>query len=75
MAMIRPCGYATMTRPGVVLNYLKPTPLKPTTGMKPIAEMPEDVRAQIRGVFLDIDDTLSTDGHLTAEAYAALGLA
>jgi HAD superfamily hydrolase (TIGR01484 family) len=40
--------------------------------MKPIAEMPEDVRAQIRGVFLDIDDTLTTDGHLTAEAYAAL---
>jgi HAD superfamily hydrolase (TIGR01484 family) len=40
--------------------------------MKPIAEMPEDVRARIRGVFLDIDDTLTTDGCLTAEAYAAL---
>jgi len=40
--------------------------------MKPIAELPEDVRAGIRGVFLDIDDTLTTDGHLTAEAYAAL---
>jgi len=40
--------------------------------MKPIAEMPEDVRSRIRGVFLDIDDTLTTGGHLTAEAYAAL---
>lgn len=26
----------------------------------------------MRGVFADIDDTLTTDGRLTAEAYAAL---
>jgi HAD superfamily hydrolase (TIGR01484 family) len=28
--------------------------------------------ARVRGVFCDIDDTLTTDGRLTAEAYAAL---
>jgi HAD superfamily hydrolase (TIGR01484 family) len=28
--------------------------------------------ARVRGVFVDIDDTLTTDGKLTAEAYAAL---
>ena len=38
-------------------------------GMKPIAQLPVD---RILGVFCDIDDTLSTDGHLTAAAYAAL---
>lgn len=37
--------------------------------MRPLAELPS---AQIRGVFFDIDDTLTTDGRLTAEAYAAL---
>jgi HAD superfamily hydrolase (TIGR01484 family) len=40
--------------------------------MKPLASMPLDVRARIRGVFTDIDDTLTTHGHLTVEAYAAL---
>ena len=30
------------------------------------------MRARIRGVLTDIDDTLTTDGKLTAEAYAAL---
>ena len=38
-------------------------------GMKPIAQLPVD---RILGVFCDIDDTLTTDGHLTAAAYAAL---
>ncbi len=37
--------------------------------MKPLAEL--DARA-IRGVLFDIDDTLTTDGKLTAQAYAAL---
>ena len=38
-------------------------------GMKPIAQLPVN---RILGVFCDIDDTLTTDGHLTAAAYAAL---
>ena len=38
-------------------------------GMKPIAQLPVD---RILGVFCDLDDTLTTDGHLTAAAYAAL---
>ena len=34
--------------------------------------MPDDVRRGIRFVLTDIDDTLTTDGRLTAAAYAAL---
>jgi len=37
--------------------------------MFPLADMP---CANVRGVLTDIDDTLTTDGRLTAEAYAAL---
>ncbi|MBV9360921.1 MAG: HAD hydrolase family protein, partial [Betaproteobacteria bacterium] len=37
--------------------------------MKPLAELPA---SKVRAVFFDIDDTLTTDGHLTAEAYGAL---
>ncbi len=40
--------------------------------MRPLAEMPSATRGAIRGVLTDIDDTLSTHGRLTAEAYAAL---
>jgi len=40
--------------------------------MKPLAEFPRDAVRQIRGVLLDIDDTLTTEGQLTADAYAAL---
>jgi HAD superfamily hydrolase (TIGR01484 family) len=40
--------------------------------MKSLSEMPPAVRAGIRGVFADIDDTLTTEGRLTAEAYGAL---
>src|SRR5258706_210138 len=39
-------------------------------GMKPIAEL-RDVR-RIRGLLFDIDDTLTTDGRLTAEAFVAI---
>ena len=40
--------------------------------MKPLSEFsPNDLR-QIRGVLFDIDDTLTTDGQLTPEAYAAM---
>jgi HAD superfamily hydrolase (TIGR01484 family) len=40
--------------------------------MQPLAMMPAAVRAAVRGICTDIDDTLTTHGRLTAEAYAAL---
>jgi HAD superfamily hydrolase (TIGR01484 family) len=40
--------------------------------MQPLASMPLAVRAAMRGVLADIDDTLSTGGRITAEAYAAM---
>jgi hypothetical protein len=40
--------------------------------MRPLASLAEAARARVRGVLADIDDTLTTDGRLTAEAYAAL---
>jgi HAD superfamily hydrolase (TIGR01484 family) len=40
--------------------------------LRPLAEMPRAIRVAIRGVLTDIDDTLTTDGRLPAEAYAAL---
>jgi HAD superfamily hydrolase (TIGR01484 family) len=41
--------------------------------MQPLDHLPEWSLARSRGVFADIDDTLTTDGSLTAQAYAALG--
>jgi len=38
----------------------------------PLTEMPRAIRVAIRGVLTDIDDTLTSDGKLTAETYAAL---
>jgi HAD superfamily hydrolase (TIGR01484 family) len=40
--------------------------------MRPLTDMPQAARRAIRGVLTDIDDTLSTDGRLTAQAYIAL---
>lgn len=40
--------------------------------MKPLTDFPRDARRAIRGVLCDIDDTLSTEGRITAEAYAAM---
>jgi HAD superfamily hydrolase (TIGR01484 family) len=40
--------------------------------MKPLTAMPPATARAIRGVFPDIDDTLSTRGRLTAAAYAAM---
>jgi len=40
--------------------------------MKPLSECPKTTLAAIRGVLTDIDETVSTDGRLTAEAYGAL---
>jgi HAD superfamily hydrolase (TIGR01484 family) len=40
--------------------------------VKPLATMPVDVLKGVRGVFCDIDDTLTSEGKLTAGAYAAV---
>jgi len=40
--------------------------------MQPLSDFPLQARRAMRGVLADIDDTLTTDGRLTAEAYAAL---
>src|ERR1700761_1189271 len=40
--------------------------------MKPLSDCPKATLAAIRGVLTDIDETVSTEGHLTAEAYAAM---
>jgi HAD superfamily hydrolase (TIGR01484 family) len=40
--------------------------------MRPLAAMPVAACAAMRGVLADIDDTLSTGGRITAEAYAAM---
>jgi len=40
--------------------------------MRPLTELPRTTLAAIRGVFADIDDTLTSEGRLTAEAYTAL---
>jgi HAD superfamily hydrolase (TIGR01484 family) len=40
--------------------------------VRPLTDFPLGARARIRGVLCDIDDTLTTDGRLTAAAYSAL---
>ncbi|HUL92424.1 MAG TPA: HAD-IIB family hydrolase [Burkholderiales bacterium] len=40
--------------------------------MQPLQVLPEALRRSIRGVFSDIDDTISTEGRITSEAYAAM---
>src|SRR5262249_60166597 len=40
--------------------------------MRPLVELPAAARKAVRGVLFDIDDTLTTDGRLTADAYAAM---
>ena len=40
--------------------------------MKPLERFPIEARRAVRGVFTDIDETLTTDGRLTAEAYGAM---
>ena len=40
--------------------------------MRPLAAFSPESRASVRGVLFDIDDTLTTDGRLTADAYAAV---
>jgi HAD superfamily hydrolase (TIGR01484 family) len=48
------------------------SPMTPTLGPLPLAQASKDELKQVKGVCLDIDDTLSTQGKLTAEAYSAL---
>ena len=40
--------------------------------MRSLTRMAPETRRAIRGVLTDIDDTLSTHGHLHSDAYAAL---
>ena len=40
--------------------------------MRPLAEFPADARRAVRGVLCDLDDTVTTGGRLTAEAYASI---
>ncbi len=40
--------------------------------MRPLSAFPATERARIKVVFTDIDDTLTTDGRLTADAYSAM---
>jgi len=40
--------------------------------MKPLSAFPVSARRELRGVLFDIDDTLTTEGRLTAVAYAAM---
>ena len=40
--------------------------------MRPLSALPVAIRRSIRGVFTDIDDTLSTHGRITGEAYTAM---
>lgn len=40
--------------------------------MRPLADLPTHTRRGIRFILTDIDDTLTTDGRLTAAAYASL---
>ena len=44
----------------------------PNSTLVPLAECPSDILAGVVGVLTDIDDTVSSDGTLTADAYAAL---
>lgn len=47
-------------------------PENPGRVMSPVGEFSIEARRAVRGVFCDIDDTLTTDGHLTADAYAGM---
>jgi HAD superfamily hydrolase (TIGR01484 family) len=40
--------------------------------MQPLDSLPIDIRRRIRGVLFDIDDTLTSDGQLSARSYSAM---
>lgn len=52
--------------------YTSPSPAPAVGAMRPLQAFPPARRRAIRGVFTDIDDTLTTAGRLTAAAYGAL---
>jgi HAD superfamily hydrolase (TIGR01484 family) len=60
--------------PGGKARSAKGAPVsgEPPATMRPLTLMPQEVRHAVRIVLVDIDDTLSTRGRLTAEAYTAL---
>ncbi|HKX39628.1 MAG TPA: HAD-IIB family hydrolase [Burkholderiaceae bacterium] len=43
-----------------------------TTRPLPLTDLPPELARRVRGVFTDIDDTLTSDGAITADALAAL---
>jgi HAD superfamily hydrolase (TIGR01484 family) len=43
-----------------------------SAAMKPLKECPREILAAVEGVLTDIDETVSTEGRLTAAAYGAL---
>jgi HAD superfamily hydrolase (TIGR01484 family) len=47
-------------------------PCSTAIAMRPLREFPDEARRSIRGVFCDIDDTLTWNDRLPAVAYAAL---
>src|SRR6266508_3285403 len=40
--------------------------------MRPLADWAEAARRALRGILFDIDDTLTTEGRLTADAYCGM---
>ena len=46
--------------------------VRAAAALKPLAELPQPDLLGVRGVLADIDDTLSTQGRITAAAYAAM---
>ncbi|MEE8188048.1 MAG: HAD-IIB family hydrolase [Kiloniellales bacterium] len=40
--------------------------------LRPLSSFPTAERARVRGVLFDIDDTITTEGRLTAQAYGAM---
>ena len=46
--------------------------MTPRRTLRPLSRFPAAARRRIRGVFTDIDDTLTTDGRLLADSYAAM---
>ena len=51
---------------------MAPDAMLEVSPMTPLAHCPRETLAAIQGVLTDIDETVSTDGTLTADAYAAL---
>ena len=49
-----------------------PRPRRAVKAPRPLLQMPAAATAAMHTVFTDIDDTLSSDGRLTAQAYTAL---